>query len=108
MATNMGPCSEEFDDWEDALKAWENADAAADKAFKNAMISSGAAIAGCILLPLIGCALGAVPALNNDTDSIVASLARNEAYEDLQKAKQAFKKCAEDHKKYYPFVDFIS
>ncbi len=101
MAHDPGPCGPQFEDWEDAYDDWQDADAAADKAIKNVGVSTGIAVAGCILLPLVGCILGGANALNNDYDSIQASLARNEAYADLQKAKKDYKDCVNNHKEYY-------
>lgn len=104
MASMPGPCGPQFEDWEDAYDDWEDADAAANKALKNVGVSTGVAIAGCLLLPLVGCILGGVNALNNDYDSIQATNARYEAEKELNKARKAWLDCVQNHKEYYKFI----
>jgi hypothetical protein len=101
MAHDPGPCGPQFEDWEDAYDDWQDADKAADEAIEDVAVGTGLGIAGCILLPIAGCIIGAGNALKKDYDSIEASLARNEAAAARDAAKKAYEKCVNDHKKYY-------
>jgi hypothetical protein len=106
MAHDPGPCSAQFEDWEDEYEDWQDADAAANKGFKNSMVITGVGLTVCAGawwtgVGLLGCVVAGAGALNSDYDSIDASIARNEAYEDLQKAKKAYKDCVANHKEYY-------
>jgi hypothetical protein len=100
------PCKDKFDEWKQEYKEWQAADKAADKAFKNSMVSTGAAGAICAGtwwtgVGLLGCAVTGALALNSDYDSIDASEARDDASRESNAAGDAYQKCVEDHKQYY-------
>ena len=101
MAHDPGPCGPQFEDWEDAYSDWQKADDAADEAIEDVAVGTGIGIAGCILLPFVGCALGAANALKKDWDSIEATNKRNEAAEDRDEAKKKYMDCVANHKEYY-------
>lgn len=106
MAHDPGPCGPQFEDWEDAYDDWEDADAAADKAIKTVAVTTGGAVTICAAtwwtgVGLLGCAVGAGYALNNDYDSIKASQARNDAAAATRAAQKAYLKCVQNHKGYY-------
>ena len=100
------PCDDKFDDWKDAYEEWEEADADANEAFKDSMVATGASVATCVGtwwtgIGLLGCVVTGAAALNEDYDSIEASKKRNKKFHASEKAKQAYEKCVNDHKKYY-------
>jgi esterase/lipase len=100
------PCKDLYEDYSDAYDEWDEKDDAAIKGIKNVGVTTGGALALCVAawwnpVGLVGCAVAGANALNNDYDSIEASLARNEAAEKRDAALAAYKKCVQDHKKYY-------
>lgn len=101
MAHDPGPCAGAYEDYDDAYADYSDAFDAANKGIKNVGVSTGIAVAGCILLPFVGCALGAANALNNDYDSIQASLALGDAIDAMNDAWKAYKDCVHNHKEYY-------
>ena len=106
MAFDNGPCSSQFEDWEQAYKDWENKDSKADEALAHAAVLSGIAASACAAVILGGistvpCVLATAAALEADRQSVVASNARNAAAAASNSSKTAYENCVEAHKGYY-------
>jgi hypothetical protein len=106
MANDLGPCTSKYDNWQEAMKEWDRLDSAANKALKNAIVKAGIALVVCGLtwetvVGLIPCFVTGANAVNDEIDSIDASLARNAAIDKANNALQAYKDCIEEHKWYY-------